>query len=57
MTMNLLDYSCGCRLEGKVTEREETSFQIEGQKIKCLSVLKEHERDMHLKNNNLGGKS
>lgn len=41
--MNLLDYSCGCRLEGKVTEREETSFQIEGQKIKCLSVLKEHE--------------
>lgn len=57
MTMNLLDYSCGCRLERKVTEREETNFQIEGQKIKCLSVLEEHERDMHLKNNNLGGKS
>lgn len=35
----------------------DASFQIEGQKIKCRSVLKAHERDVHLKNNNLGGKS
>lgn len=57
MTVNFLDYSCGWGLEGKVIEGEETSFQIEGQKIKCRSVLKAHERDVHLKNNNLGGKS
>ena len=43
MTVNFLDYSCGCRLEEKVTEGEKTSFQIEGQKIKCRSVLKARE--------------